>query len=210
MSIDKIRPFCQIVIMTAQIFPNVEEKQGRILMASMAVFSAYGYRRASMEDIAREAGMSRAALYQYFRNKEDILAHGVRAYAETTLANMRAALTPARPLHEALLLGCEAQAGELAKALLDSPHGEELLAMKNGASGKIYQDGMKEVVNLWADWLTGEAAANRIRLPASGARAVAESILAGQHGQKEAAHNYDDYRMRIRVFADLMASALRV
>ena len=44
----------------------------RILGAAFTLFGRYGFKRASMEDIASEASLSRAALYLQFRNKEDI------------------------------------------------------------------------------------------------------------------------------------------
>ncbi|MFT7220066.1 MAG: AcrR family transcriptional regulator [Candidatus Azotimanducaceae bacterium] len=44
-----------------------------ICTAARKLFSRYGYRRVSLEDIANETGMSRSGIYNYFRNKEDIL-----------------------------------------------------------------------------------------------------------------------------------------
>jgi len=52
----------------------VTDRKTQIKRAAMAVFSAYGLRRTSMEDVAHEAGLSRPALYQYFRNKDDLIA----------------------------------------------------------------------------------------------------------------------------------------
>ena len=195
--------------MTLQPVTNVDEKQARILDAAVSVFAIYGYRRASMEDIAREAGMSRAALYQYFRNKEDILVHGIQSYFDATEIAMKQELTPGRNLFEALLLGCEAQAGEAAKMLFNSPHGAEFLSLKSAMPGDVSARGVARIARVWADWLDEEAAAGRVALPEGGAAEVAEAIVAGQHGQKEAARDYDDYRARLRVFADLMARALR-
>lgn len=37
------------------------------------LFSRYGYRRVFLEDIANKTGMSRSGIYNYFRNKEEIL-----------------------------------------------------------------------------------------------------------------------------------------
>ena len=46
--------------------------RARILGAAFTLFGRYGFKRASMEDIASEAGLSRTALYLQFRNKEEI------------------------------------------------------------------------------------------------------------------------------------------
>ena len=43
-----------------------------ILDGAFRRFAHYGYRRTSLHDIAEESGLSRPALYYYFRNKEDV------------------------------------------------------------------------------------------------------------------------------------------
>jgi len=48
------------------------EKHQRILDAGLAQFCQYGYRRTSMNDIAEKADVSRASLYSYFKNKDEI------------------------------------------------------------------------------------------------------------------------------------------
>lgn len=47
-------------------------KRDLILDAAKTIFSHYGYKRASLEDIASEAGVSRTGIYHHFRNKEEI------------------------------------------------------------------------------------------------------------------------------------------
>jgi TetR/AcrR family transcriptional regulator len=53
-----------------------------ILDAALEVFSAYGYRGATIDQIAEKAGMSKPNLLYYFRRKEEIY----RTVLETTLA----------------------------------------------------------------------------------------------------------------------------
>lgn len=194
--------------MTMQLLPDTDEKKARILNAAISVFALYGYRRTSMEDIARAAGMSRAAIYQHFRNKEDLLVHGVDAFFDGAVVALQQALTPGRPLREALHQACASTAGGLAEALLDSPHGEELLSMKTGAAEAQTQAGNARVAQVWTEWLTSEAAAGRVDLSGDDPAQVAEAIIAGQHGQKMTASSYKDYVARLGVFADLMARAL--
>ena len=47
----------------------------RILDAALAAFAEDGYHATSLEDIARRAGCSRVACYQYFTDKEDLFGH---------------------------------------------------------------------------------------------------------------------------------------
>jgi len=208
MSIDSFCKICQMVSMNMQLLPDTDEKRGRILNAALSVFALYGYKRASMEDIARAANMSRAAIYQHFRNKEDILAHGVEAYFAMATAELQAALSPGRPLKEAVQKACASTAGALAEALLDSPHGEELLSMKTGEAEEPTRRGNDRIVAIWTDWLRAEAAAGRVNLSDDSPDQVAEAIIAGQHGQKMLSSGYRDYIARLEVFADLMARAL--
>lgn len=51
-----------------------EEKRKTIMEAARAVFRRMGYDGASMNDIAQEAGVSKATLYVYFTSKEGLFA----------------------------------------------------------------------------------------------------------------------------------------
>ncbi len=44
----------------------------RLLDAALQVFSEYGFRKATLDDITTRAGVSLSTLYNYFRNKEDL------------------------------------------------------------------------------------------------------------------------------------------
>ncbi len=195
--------------MDTDIFANLGERKAGILYAALGLFARYGVRRTSMEDIAQEAGLSRAALYQYFRNKEDILRHGVTAYFDAAEAELREALQPGLPVEEAVAAGCVIPVGGLAEALLDSPHGEELLSLADGTANALAEDGRARIRAVWANWLAGESQAGRIVLPPEGPEQVAGIIEAGQYGQKTVAANYADYLARLKLFAQMIARALR-
>src|ERR1041385_1210250 len=47
-------------------------KRRQIIEGARAVFLAQGFDAASMNDIARRAGVSKGTLYVYFRNKEEL------------------------------------------------------------------------------------------------------------------------------------------
>jgi len=55
--------------------PDVsEERRTQILEAAMAVFARQGFDQARMDDIAQEAGLSKGALYLYYKSKDAIIA----------------------------------------------------------------------------------------------------------------------------------------
>jgi TetR/AcrR family acrAB operon transcriptional repressor len=52
---------------------EAEITRRKIIDSSAKIFSQYGYSAARLEDIAREASVTRGALYWHFTNKADIL-----------------------------------------------------------------------------------------------------------------------------------------
>src|SRR5436190_2097725 len=66
-------------------------KRELILTAALERFSHYGFRRTSMEDIAQQAGISRAAVYRHFGNKEDVFRALAEAMHEKAMAEVEQA-----------------------------------------------------------------------------------------------------------------------
>jgi AcrR family transcriptional regulator len=50
-----------------------DARRAQLLYAAKHVFTARGYRAANIADICKEAGVARGTVYQYFRNKRDVL-----------------------------------------------------------------------------------------------------------------------------------------
>ncbi|MEV7286253.1 TetR/AcrR family transcriptional regulator [Streptomyces sp. NPDC093252] len=67
-------------------------KRDEIAAAAVAVFARHGFAHTSMDLVAQAAGVSRPALYQYFRNKQDVFA----AVAESVTGRIVAAAERAR------------------------------------------------------------------------------------------------------------------
>jgi AcrR family transcriptional regulator len=72
-------------------------KRDAILDAARAAFSRNGYERASVEDIAVQAGIAKGTLYLYFKSKEELylaaLTRDLRALADKGRAGMEKAAT---------------------------------------------------------------------------------------------------------------------
>ncbi|WP_270180810.1 TetR/AcrR family transcriptional regulator [Alkalihalobacillus sp. CinArs1] len=52
--------------------PKSEEKRARILEAAIQMFSQSGYSKATIKDIAKEAGVSFGTVFTYFENKDEL------------------------------------------------------------------------------------------------------------------------------------------
>ena len=63
-------------------------RQKRILAVALEMFGRYGFRKASMDEIARAADMSRQGLYLHFTNKEALFRAAVEKELETALGDV--------------------------------------------------------------------------------------------------------------------------
>jgi len=69
-----------------------KESKKKILHAAIKVFSAYGYKGASMRMIAQAADISTGGLYLYFKNKEDLYTTLIRIRLNDLAEETREAL----------------------------------------------------------------------------------------------------------------------
>ena len=75
----------------------------RILEAALDILSRDGPAKASMEDIARRAGLSRQGLYIHFSSKDELTYAAARHAFEVQHANAQAMLASRRPFTERLV-----------------------------------------------------------------------------------------------------------
>jgi TetR/AcrR family fatty acid metabolism transcriptional regulator len=50
-----------------------EDTKSRLIMAATKVFAEHGHQKATVSEIAKLAGLSESAIYEYFQGKEDLL-----------------------------------------------------------------------------------------------------------------------------------------
>jgi AcrR family transcriptional regulator len=187
--------------------PDLDPRRTAILGAAFESFARYGYRRTTMEDIARATGLSRAALYLHFQNKQDILRSLTQYYFDATEARMRLALDPANKPKHALAAAFEAKFGPEMQVLIESPHGAELLDIKHSESADLIAAGEARLAGLLADWLRRETASGRIAPGPLGADPdlLAQTMVAALAGAKMAANP----RAAIQLLAQTFARALK-
>ncbi|MBF8286149.1 MAG: TetR family transcriptional regulator [Anaerolineales bacterium] len=73
-----------------------------LLKAALAVFSAKGYAAATLADVAREAGVTRGAIYWHFGSKADLYTTLVREFAARGSVAAQQAIAEGGPLLEVL------------------------------------------------------------------------------------------------------------
>jgi TetR/AcrR family transcriptional regulator, cholesterol catabolism regulator len=75
----------------------------KILAASAELFSQYGFKSITMDDIARRAGISKKTLYLHFANKDEVVNESVIWHKNNMGANCEAILNEAENAIEAMV-----------------------------------------------------------------------------------------------------------
>lgn len=121
--------------------PRQEKTQQALVAAATRLFTTYGLRRTSMEELAREAGVAKATAYAYFSNKDEAfvaVVHAVIARLERAADDAAAAApTPPDAVRESLLAKFALE-WQLVHA---SPHAKELLAAGEGLAADAMREG---------------------------------------------------------------------
>ncbi len=185
-----------------------DPKQQAILASALEAFAIYGFRKTSMDDIAKGAGMSRPAVYLHYKNKEAIVRSLTQAHYAEKIDNVARALSADGSVSERLAHAVEAQMKGLA-AILTSPHGREMLDTSKSTAADILAEGEDKMTALYADWLRREDDAGRVFLP-NGPDETAKTITATLMGVKMTASGAEEFEQRISQLAELLGAGLEV
>jgi AcrR family transcriptional regulator len=75
----------------------------KILVASAELFSQYGFKTITMDDIARRSGISKKTLYVHFANKEEVVNESIGWYKNNTTNACAAVLDTSKNPVEAMV-----------------------------------------------------------------------------------------------------------
>ncbi len=76
---------------------TAEQRRAGIFEAALAVFSARGYDRSSIDDVAREAGISKALIYEHFPSKQALYADLLESNARVLFERLAAGIAGMGP-----------------------------------------------------------------------------------------------------------------
>jgi AcrR family transcriptional regulator len=96
---------------------RAEQRRNQTLDAANTIFQRHGFHRASMAQVAAEAGMSVGQIYRYFENKEEVIAAISERDLEHSMRDMQAMLQDPAGVPAALLAGV----GQGVAKMLDRP-----------------------------------------------------------------------------------------
>ncbi|MCF3641175.1 TetR/AcrR family transcriptional regulator [Rhizobium sp. TRM95111] len=181
-----------------------DPRRAAILEAAFTVFTTYGFRRSNMGDIAAAAGLSRPALYQHFRNKEDIFRAYVVIMKAATVATIVRAFAAQGPFTEKLGAALSGAFLEPHRLIRNSPHGEELIGVNKEIAADLFASWMAEVEAAFRDAFAREAAAGALDLSRSrlDPQRLARLVVDAMEGIKTRRASLEDAE---RSVADLVA-----
>lgn len=163
-------------------FPD--DKKGAILQASFEVFITYGFRKTSMDDIARAVGMSRPALYQSFKNKTDIFRALSGHFCEVSLGKAERQLRGHDDIATRLTRAIEVSVVAMNKMVESTPHGMELMSVNDEIAHDLEEIWDKRFTTILADAFSKADKAGEIDLSEIGmtAQDVADVFFHAMEG----------------------------
>ncbi len=152
-------------------------KREQILDGASRAFAGYGFRKTTIGDIVREAGVARATVYKYFETKEDVFDGVLRREAEELLAAVAEAAGTAGATREKLRAAIITHTDLIRKKLnILRVMVEAEVAMRRHCSGGM-QDLQARAVGLYEEILSEGMANGEIAVDDVGASARALLLL---------------------------------
>ncbi|NBD23080.1 TetR/AcrR family transcriptional regulator [Paenibacillus glycinis] len=103
-----------------------DKKKLHILTVALDVFFKYGYKRVSMNEIAEAAGISRAGLYLYFKNKEEVFNATILHYGDLLIEEIVEGLSSKETPEDKILFAFEVWSINNFDQSLNSPEVKEM------------------------------------------------------------------------------------
>src|SRR3954471_5915001 len=88
--------------MTVEPISSIPEVEARVVDGALRAIARYGLTKLTVDDVAREAGISRATLYRYFPGRGAVLSAVIAAETERLQQGLDEALGEVTPLAGAL------------------------------------------------------------------------------------------------------------
>jgi AcrR family transcriptional regulator len=180
-----------------------DEKVEKILEAAKKIFSRFGFKRATMGEIAEAVNMSRPALYLVFPSKEEILKAVISAECQASLNELQQNLPTIESEKEKLMFAFEVWSVRPFEMVQSFPDTRDLLESSYVVAGEVVTKAFAEFEKIVEDIL--EPLITSRSNPTLSSKQLAHILTSAIHGFKNAAGNVAELR---QLFNDLITVIL--
>jgi AcrR family transcriptional regulator len=176
-----------------------EGRRAHVLAAALDTFARYGYRKTSMEDVARAAAISRPGLYLLFGAKRELFTAAVTDALEQAVTAVADTLAvTSRPIRERLLDAFDHWSGRYIGAMSREVHSlaEEYPDLLGPVTAE-YPPRFAALLNAALAEALDAAKAPR-------SAAIAQTLISTSIGIKQEVTTRDAFRERMAVAIDLI------
>jgi AcrR family transcriptional regulator len=186
--------------------PSAGDESGRreqVLTAALATFARYGFKKTSMEDVARAADISRPGLYFLFNSKQNLFRAAVIQALDDDVEQARRSLADAgRPLRDRLIEAFDAWTGRYI-----GPMAKEVAGLRE-THPELLGSVVTDYPRRFADMVHAAIAADGPPGSAVMAAKVAQTLLSTSVGIKHDAATREEFVARLTIGVDLLMTAL--
>lgn len=186
--------------------PFASNKRSNLLYVATLLFSRYGFRKTSIDQIAKEAGIAKPTLYAYFESKDALFNAVCQFVGEQMLAEAQAAADLPQSL-EIRVSGVLAAKFTRTFELVDSsPHAQELIQVQERAAQQSIAEADARFIALLTELITSATESGELNLSALGvaAPALAARLMQLGHGASFRASNAEEHRANLAELVRLM------
>ncbi|MEO7207509.1 MAG: helix-turn-helix domain-containing protein [Steroidobacteraceae bacterium] len=171
---------------------ELESRLCAVLEAAVAVFARYGYRKTSMEDVARAAGVSRQGLYLSFANKEELFRRALEHSLSDQLACAITALSRAEDsLETRLVAACKEWSGRFVGSL--GADAADLMCASTSLAGKTLTEYEWQFEQALVNAIGGTPVAERCAAAGLNIADFARALHATARGLKQTCKTQEDF-----------------
>ena len=183
-----------------------DPRRQTIIDVAFEVFMRHGYRGTTMEDIARQVGLSRPTLYLTFANKEAIFRAVVASGHEQILGEIQAGLSTKHSLAGQLEHAFEVWSVQPFDMVARSPAAKELTTSSFDFASDLFDGSSESLTALLAQVIRAAVTEPGTLQPS--ARDRARVLVAAAHGFKSTARDTQDMRRLIHDLVSMTVAGL--
>jgi AcrR family transcriptional regulator len=189
--------------------PEATDPRRRALLeAAVAVFTRYGYRKTSMEEVARAAQVSRQGLYLHFATKEDLFRAAVTVTLHDALQAASAVLADGSlALETRLVRGFDLWMGQHVGMM--GPGASDLVEAAKSLMGPIVEEHERLFGAALARTLTAAGLTAAYKPAGLTARQLADTLQATAGGLKHSGRSREEFGRAMTVAVRALCAPLK-